>query len=66
LRVVDFPPMAAKIIGTGSGFMMNYAFRQFVVFSQTPRLPGWALSSARSKRKHIGFDNCSKNCVLEK
>jgi putative flippase GtrA len=42
LKFLDFAPMTAKVIGTGAGFVMNYAFRQFVVFSREPRFPSWA------------------------
>src|SRR6266853_4750243 len=49
LNFLDFAPMTAKIVGTGAGFVMNYAFRQFVVFSREPRFASWA-SLARLRR----------------
>jgi putative flippase GtrA len=42
LKFLEFALLTAKIAGTGSGFVMNYAFRQFVVFSREPRYSSWA------------------------
>ena len=35
--VLGVHTMIAKILGTGVGFVMNYAFRQFVIFARAPR-----------------------------
>jgi putative flippase GtrA len=34
---VGYPAMAAKILGTGIAFGINYGLRQFLVFSRVPR-----------------------------
>jgi putative flippase GtrA len=49
--------MVAKMAGTGAGFMLNYAVRQFLIFSSIPRyaplssrLAGQALRAAEDER----------------
>jgi SAM-dependent methyltransferase len=49
LKLLDFAPMMAKFVGTGSGFIMNYALRQFVVFSREPRFASWASLACLSR-----------------
>jgi SAM-dependent methyltransferase len=36
-KLFGVPPMTSKIVGTGAGFVANYVFRQFVIFSREPR-----------------------------
>jgi putative flippase GtrA/SAM-dependent methyltransferase len=42
--------MIAKILGTGVGFVMNYALRQFVIFARASRFA--AISALLSRRDH--------------
>jgi putative flippase GtrA len=34
---LSFPVMIAKVVGTGTGFLMNFAFRQFLIFDIKPK-----------------------------
>jgi len=34
---LHYPPMVAKVCGTGVAFILNYSLRQFFIFSRTPR-----------------------------
>lgn len=48
--VLGTPPMIAKMLGTGVGFAMNYAFRQFVIFARASRFA--TISVLLSRRDH--------------
>ena len=51
IEVLGMGLMIAKICGTGSAFVWNYAARQFFVFDRNPRLTGArALRNSRLDR----------------
>ena len=56
-----FPPLLAKIIGTGAGFIMNYVFRQFVIFSREPRFDSW---TSLAQLATSGEANLANKCQL--
>jgi putative flippase GtrA len=58
-----FSPLLAKIIGTGTGFIMNYAFRQFVIFSREPRFASW--NSLAQMANSTGGESPNKRQLMD-
>jgi putative flippase GtrA/SAM-dependent methyltransferase len=48
--VLGVHPMIAKILGTGVGFVMNYVFRQFVIFARASRFAAISVLLGRRDR----------------